>query len=203
MSLIKANAHQVGDYTLTNEGGKLIINQGTPDTVLNPVGTFGLNGLEYDGAGINDVLDGAVSKADYVELRAYTGRAKRIYITGVLVTAKPAGIAGVFQYDTTDTTSLDDGGTIIVLADGRRFKRDFDDVVIVDWFETSGNGTGNDASAIQKAIDVASSLSKNSGRSTVSCKAGNIYRLESDIRIKRVTLDATGASFLLAGTAGF
>ena len=46
MSLIKANAHQVGDYTLTNEGGKLVINQGTPDTVLNPVGTFGLNGLE-------------------------------------------------------------------------------------------------------------------------------------------------------------
>lgn len=57
MSLIKANAHQVGDYTLTNEGGKLVINQGTPDTVLNPVGVFGLNGLEVEGGTVQDVLD--------------------------------------------------------------------------------------------------------------------------------------------------
>lgn len=57
MSLIKANAHQVGDYTLTNEGGKLVINQGTPDTVLNPVGVFGLNGLEVEGGTVQSVLD--------------------------------------------------------------------------------------------------------------------------------------------------
>lgn len=57
MSLIKANAHQVGDYTLTNEGGKLVINQGTPDTVLNPVGVFGLNGLEYSNNSVKTTLD--------------------------------------------------------------------------------------------------------------------------------------------------
>ncbi len=60
----------------------------------------------YDGDTVQDVLDGAKSLQSYTALRAYTGRATRIYITGLLVTAKPAGIAGVFQYDPTDTTSL-------------------------------------------------------------------------------------------------
>ena len=168
MSLIKANVHQVGDYTLTNEGGKLVINQGTPDTVLNPVATFGTDGLEvdnkllsgtsgsslvgYDSGTVQDVLDGAVSKTDYVELRAYTGRAKRVYVTGLLVTAKPAGIAGVFQYDPTDTTSADNGGTIIVLADGRRFKRDFDGDFHAGWFEVDGKNQTDNTAKITKAI---------------------------------------------------
>lgn len=173
MSLIKANAHQVGDYTLTNAGGKLVVNQGTPDTVLNPVATFGLDGLEVDGkplsgtsgsslvgydtGTVQDVLDGAKSLQDYAALRTYTGRAKRVYITGLLATAKPAGIAGTFQYDSTDTTSADNGGTIIVGANGRRWKRDFDGAVNIRWFGAKGdwdgtNGT-DDTSAIQAAIN--------------------------------------------------
>lgn len=63
MSLIKANAHQVGDYTLTNDAGKFIINQGTPDTVLNPVGVFGLNGLEYGSTTVESSLDALFGSA--------------------------------------------------------------------------------------------------------------------------------------------
>ena len=203
MSLIKANAHQVGDYTLTNEGGKLVINQGTPDTILNPVGVFGLNGLEYDGAGINDVLDGAKSLHDYAALRAYTGRAKRIYITGLLVAAKPAGIAGVFQYDPTDTTSADNGGTIIVLADGRRFKRDYSGDISVKWFAAVGDWNGvsgsDDTNAIQAAINVASITGV-----IVKCVSGESYRITSGLTINsaNTVLDLNGAKLIADFAAG-
>ena len=101
---------------------------------------------------MQDVLDGAKSLQDYAALRAYTGRAKRIYITGLLVTAKPAGIAGVFQYDPTDTTIADNGGTIIVGADGRRWKRDFDGAVNLRWFGANFVGGADTTSSFNAAI---------------------------------------------------
>ena len=108
----------------------------------------------YDGGTVQDVLDGAKSLQDYAALRAYTGGAKRIYITGLMVTAKQAGIAGVFQYDQTDTTSSDNGGTIIVGADGRRFKRDYVGEVYVTWFNSVGNGIADDTAAVKSALAV-------------------------------------------------
>ena len=111
----------------------------------------------YDGATVQDVLDGAKSLQGYAALRSYTGRAKRIYITGLLVTKKPAGIAGPFQYDPTDTTSTDDGGTVIVLADGRRFKRDYSGAVNVAWFEPKGDDSTDDTQAFVKANSLAMS----------------------------------------------
>ena len=92
---------------------------------------------------------------DYAALRAYTGLAKRIYITGLLATAKPAGIAGIFQHDPTDTTSADNGGTIIVGADGRRWKRDFKDEVSTKWFNPDRTGAVESTSALQSAINAA------------------------------------------------
>ena len=117
----------------------------------------------YDGGTVQDVLDGAKSLQDYAALRAYTGRAKRIYITGLLGIAKPAGIAGTFQYDPTDATSFDNGGTIIVLADGRRFKRDFTGDIDAGWFGAQsitapGYSNFDSASAINAAIECAYSL---------------------------------------------
>lgn len=94
---------------------------------------------------------------DYAALRAYTGLAKRIYITGLLVTAKPAGIAGHFQYDPTDTTSADNGGTIIVGADGRRWKRDYIGSINVGWFEPKGDDATDDTQAFVKANALAMS----------------------------------------------
>jgi hypothetical protein len=81
---------------------------------------------------------------DYAALRAYTGNKTRVYITGPLGTARPAGIAGTFQWDPSDTTSADNGGTIIVGSDGRRWKRDFSGAVDVKWFE-AGSGGSDDA----------------------------------------------------------
>ena len=130
--------------------------QASDISTANLAASSGSSLVGYDGGTVQDVLDGAKYLQDYTALRAYTGRANRIYITGPLVTAKPAGIAGVFQYDPTDTTSADNGGTIIVGADGRRWKRDFSGAVNVKWFGAKGDWNGidgtDDTGAIQAAL---------------------------------------------------
>jgi len=100
----------------------------------------------YDGGSVQDVLDNAKALADYAELRAYTGRATLVRITA-------NGIAGVFARSATDTTSADNGGTVIVDGAGRRWLRQFTGPVMVEWFGADPSGQVNSSSAIQAAIN--------------------------------------------------
>jgi len=93
----------------------------------------------------------AFSVAGYTELRAYAATSKYIYVTGYLVSAAPLGIAGMFVLDTADVTSADNGGTIIVTALGKRYKRIFDGKVNVQWFGAKGNST-DEFTAISNAL---------------------------------------------------
>jgi hypothetical protein len=77
---------------------------------------------------------GQLQQSDYAQLRLYEGDANSVYLTGVVGTAKPEGVSGRFAYDATDTTSIDNGGTIIVGADGRRWKRQDLGPVNIEWF---------------------------------------------------------------------
>jgi hypothetical protein len=90
--------------------------------------------------------------ADYAALRAYAGHRTAVYVTGYLVSAAPSGIAGLFIRDDTDTTSADNGGTILVSATGKRWKRVFEGALHTSWFGTKGNGTTNDYAALLAAI---------------------------------------------------
>lgn len=65
---------------------------------------------------------------------------------------------GIFDYDSSDTTTSDNGGTVVV-AGTKRYKRRFTGALNVKWFGakgdsdgTAGNGT-DDTSAIQSACD--------------------------------------------------
>lgn len=93
--------------------------------------------------------------ADYTTLRAYTGNATRIYITGSSSAFTPAGIAGIFLYDPTDTISADDSGTIIVDNLGRRWKRKFTSAVYAGWFNLPTSTSIAADAALQAAINVA------------------------------------------------
>lgn len=57
----------------------------------------------------------------YDLLRSYSGAATLVYVAGRL--NDQDGAAGHFAVDEADTTSLDNNGTILVGADGRRWKR--------------------------------------------------------------------------------
>lgn len=80
---------------------------------------------------------------DYTELRAYTGPATIVDLTD-------DGIAGRFSLVGSGT---DNGGTLIVGNDGRRWSRLFSGSIHVSWFGAKGDGLNNDNSAIQAAID--------------------------------------------------
>jgi hypothetical protein len=68
--------------------------------------------------------------------------------------ANADGGEGVFVYVSTDTTSADNGGTIIVDASGRRWYRLTGGApTAVEWFGAVGNGTTDDTAAFQAALN--------------------------------------------------
>lgn len=145
----------------------------------------------YDGGTAQDVLDGAKPMANYTALRNYTGRA-----TGVRITQ--TGLAGFFQRDAGDTTSTDNGGTIIVGPSGRRWKRIFSGAVNVKWFGALGNsngstGNGNDDHAgIQSALNCVEAM----GGGTVDLpQSTGHYRIAQGLKIGSfVTLQGPGVN---------
>ena len=106
-----------------------------------------------DNDGTNGNLSDALQLADYAALRAYAGNRKSVYITGYLASAAPSGIAGMFVRDDSDTTSADNGGTIIVATNGKRWKRQVGGEVFVTWFGAKGDAVTDDTAAIQAAAN--------------------------------------------------
>lgn len=100
----------------------------------------------YDDGTAQAVLDDAKPLANYGALRAYTGRA-----TGVRITQP--GLAGFFQRDDADTSSADNGGTIIVDGAGRRWKRVGYCVVLSDWFGPDKAGAVNATAELKAFFD--------------------------------------------------
>lgn len=105
---------------------------------LVPLGKVGL--FQSTLTKIANFVLGQRDLVSYQALRTYTGLTTRVYVTGLLVTTQPSGIAGVFIVDPTDTTSLDDSGTIIVDNSGRRWKRQYVGALMAGWFGVTGDG---------------------------------------------------------------
>lgn len=62
------------------------------------------------------------------------------------------GGGGFFQWDTTDNSTADNGGTVIIDADGRRYKRvDAEGILNILWFGAKGDGTTDDLPAFAAA----------------------------------------------------
>jgi hypothetical protein len=121
---------------------------------------------------------GVLQLADYAALRTYVGPVKRIFATGVLGTAEPRGITGTFVLDESDSVSADNGGTIIVGGDGRRWKRVYDgDAVNAQWWGATGVGVANDTAAFNSAYAVSKRVFAPRGTYRVNLVIGNSSRL--------------------------
>ncbi len=87
------------------------------------------------------------------ELRAFTAQDVRVNKKIFLI---DEGKEGEWFYDSSDTTSADNVGTIVVTTTGGfRYKRVFEGVVRPEWFGALGDGTTNDTTAIQNTINYA------------------------------------------------
>jgi parallel beta-helix repeat protein len=134
--------------------------------------------------------NGTVKFADTTsELRAITGGANTWIAVLKGYHAKGDGGGGLFYWDTTG--QVDDGGTILnqlVVGSSAGWRRVYSGAVNVRWFGAKGDGTGNDAPVIQKAIQCA----MNAGGGTVLLPAGT-YPVDRALRVgNRVTLAGCG-----------
>lgn len=111
-------------------------------TTLN--GYVNANRVSFEGENLDDILEKGKPLTNYSNLRAYAGAATQVRITD-------PGIAGFFYYDASDTTSVDNGGTVIVASNGKRWKRVFDGVVNILWFLADPNGQSGSADALLSA----------------------------------------------------
>lgn len=97
------------------------------------------------------------SVATIAGLRARAGGGGPVYVQGYYVAGDGGG--GLFREDPGDNATADDGGMVIVSADGTRFKRDFLGSVNAKWFGAkfdydTGTKTGtDDTTALQASID--------------------------------------------------
>lgn len=120
---------------------------------------FGSSLVAYGDTTVKAILDGVITEVtNYAALRAYTGALTKLVAKGH--TAANDGGLGIFRVDASDTTSTDNGGTILVGTDGRRWKRDFSGVVNALWFGVVGDGVTNDTTAIGNAITYCSNNKK-------------------------------------------
>lgn len=128
------------------------------------------------GAYVPDGGPPALPMKDYDALRAYRGRETSFYITD-------RGISGPFYIVQGDTSTLDNGGTWIVLDDGRRAKRDYPaGVVYIDWFGAKNDGTTSVASILETVhtMCAASPVDK------IIQFSGGKYLLDRKIKIRGV-----------------
>jgi len=131
-----------------------------------------------------------ISYKTIAELRAFTAQDvklnKNVYVTD---TDKE----GEFVLDSTDTTSSDNLGTILVTNSGARYKRRYSKELNVRWFGAVGDGSANDTNALSTAITLAINNSEVCVFNTGEYKVfGNLYNNLSVNGNKNVNLKFVG-----------
>ncbi|WP_285131397.1 hypothetical protein [Leclercia adecarboxylata] len=106
-------------------------------------------------------IDGisSIGSGSYAEIRSYIGGNEKITCFGRENITDGAG--GVFVRDDADTTTADNGGTVLVDALNRRWKRVYEGDVLLTWFCSRGDGVTNYTAPIQAAAQVAVDNDKN------------------------------------------
>jgi hypothetical protein len=85
------------------------------------------------------------------------------------------GKEGFFYYDSTDTTSADNLGTILVSADGKRFKRAYEGTIYTTWFGLKVGDNNNSVQTANVTAIVNASAAAKSRQWVVTPGGGTLY----------------------------
>jgi len=150
-------------YGIRNQSVQTI----TTPTYLNTQGTDGTQGvipsayiektankqnsLAIDGTGtkyptVDAVNNGVLYKRTISQIRALSGSLSNNFFYTTDINQE-----GEWYYDSTDSTSSDNTGTILVTSDGKRIKRIFNGLLNVKWFNQAGV---NDNVIFENALSV-------------------------------------------------
>lgn len=139
--------------------GTAVFVRGLVEVSGNPQVVSDASNVSYLTETVKTALDVRLPEiANYAVLRAYAGLVTAYYVRGV--TDIFDGGAGVFRVDAADATTADNGGTVLVDASGRRWKREFSGDINVKWFGAVGDSVTDDTAAFTSAIQYAFSAGK-------------------------------------------
>lgn len=128
-----------------------------------------------------------VSFSDYDDVREATVKANRILITGAMADSR-RGKYGYYTLDVNDTSTQDNGFSVLVDASGSRFKREWDGVNAWLGWIVDGDGLSDEREKLQYAIDW---LSENGGGrlqgdSGIKIGVGDTIYLKSNVVIEGI-----------------
>lgn len=174
----KLLVHSIGSFNVANAAQL---------TTLGAAGGASLIG--YGSETVAQALDAAGQRdiASYSALRAYNGTLTHAFVT-------QQKIGGDFAVDASDTTSADNGGTIIVDALNRRWKRQFNGSLQFSWF--GATGSGDLTAAMQACINAAPAGGE------IKADPSITYHFTNLTSTKPLTIDFNGASLIVNPSQG-
>jgi Pectate lyase superfamily protein len=115
-----------------------------------------------------------------VRLLAGSFTQRTVTIRGAVTPGDGGG--GTWFYDSTDTTSSDNTGTVLVGADGKRWKRIYSGSVNLKWFGAVGDGVTDDTAAINALLTATTTGTPNFRAAPVFFPRGT-YKVTAPISI--------------------
>lgn len=197
----EALARSNADATLTANVSAANTNASAAVTTANATNTLLASRLPF-------VVDTVAAMRTFPHATASTMLTRGYFAVG-------DGGDGVYRYDSTDTTTADNGGSVIVAADGARWKLFQTMPFTIRQFGAVGDGTTNDYPAINNALTatanggnvlvppgtyrVATGVSLTNGKSLIPQSLGNVNGQTTAILIADLAVTPT---LTLNGGAG-